>query len=218
MPPHGATARCFDADGEAEAVHVCVQTGHSGCFQCMVKLIKWNIMKVAISGSFQCVVKLINRTLWKLLCLQICSSVCSICDFFFQGGGRDWVSMVGVEGQRVSFIFPDFLCSQLEEVEYKPLDPKDIRLPPPMAPSERLLAAVDAFYTPPSRERPRDRWKRRVRLPVSSSVLLWSALNSCGDVVFKSLKKQSKQSREKGSLTRSVTLQFSVSEETSHCG
>ena len=46
---------------------------------------------------------------------------------------------------------------QLEEVDYRPLDPKDIRLPPPMAPSERLLAAVDAFYTPPSRERPRDR-------------------------------------------------------------
>ncbi|KAK7501152.1 hypothetical protein BaRGS_00007637 [Batillaria attramentaria] len=45
---------------------------------------------------------------------------------------------------------------KLEEVDYKPLDPKDIRLPPPMPPSERLLAAVDAFYTPPSRERPRD--------------------------------------------------------------
>lgn len=45
---------------------------------------------------------------------------------------------------------------QLEDFEYKPLDPKDIRLPPPMPPTERLLAAVEAFYQPPSRERPRD--------------------------------------------------------------
>uniref|UniRef100_A0A0B7ACF0 DUF7819 domain-containing protein n=1 Tax=Arion vulgaris TaxID=1028688 RepID=A0A0B7ACF0_9EUPU len=44
----------------------------------------------------------------------------------------------------------------LEDFEYKPLDPRDIRLPPPMPPSERLLAAVEAFYQPPSRERPRD--------------------------------------------------------------
>ena len=46
--------------------------------------------------------------------------------------------------------------SQLEDFEYKSLDPKDIRLPPPMPPSERLLAAVEAFYQQPSRERPRD--------------------------------------------------------------
>ncbi|BFY99812.1 hypothetical protein BsWGS_02851 [Bradybaena similaris] len=45
---------------------------------------------------------------------------------------------------------------RLEDFEYKPLDPKDIRLPPPMPPTERLLAAVEAFYQPPSRERPRD--------------------------------------------------------------
>ena len=46
---------------------------------------------------------------------------------------------------------------QLEETDYKPLDPKDIRLPAPAPPSDRLLVAVDAFYTQPSRERPRDR-------------------------------------------------------------
>lgn len=46
---------------------------------------------------------------------------------------------------------------QLEDHEYKPLDPKDIRLPPPMPPSERLLAAVEAFYSPPSHDRPRNR-------------------------------------------------------------
>ncbi|XP_064626296.1 calcium homeostasis endoplasmic reticulum protein-like isoform X2 [Lineus longissimus] len=45
---------------------------------------------------------------------------------------------------------------KLEEAEYRPLDPKDIRLPPPMPPSERLLAAVEAFYSAPSHERPRD--------------------------------------------------------------
>lgn len=50
-------------------------------------------------------------------------------------------------------------CSrpQLEDHEYKALDPKDIRLPPPMPPSERLLAAVEAFYSPPSHDRPRNR-------------------------------------------------------------
>lgn len=50
-----------------------------------------------------------------------------------------------------------FCFWQLEDHEYKPLDPKDIRLPPPMPPSERLLAAVEAFYSPPSHDRPRNR-------------------------------------------------------------
>ncbi|CAN9500862.1 unnamed protein product [Ophioblennius macclurei] len=45
---------------------------------------------------------------------------------------------------------------QLEDCDYKALDPKDIRLPPPMPPSERLLAAVEAFYSPPSHDRPRN--------------------------------------------------------------
>ena len=45
---------------------------------------------------------------------------------------------------------------KLHENEYKPLDPRDIRLPPPMPPSERLLAAVEAFYSMPTHERPRD--------------------------------------------------------------
>ncbi|KAG5870886.1 hypothetical protein JTB14_035754 [Gonioctena quinquepunctata] len=45
---------------------------------------------------------------------------------------------------------------KLEETTYKPLDPKDIRLPPPAPPNERLLAAVEAFYSLPSHERPRD--------------------------------------------------------------
>nr|XP_013811557.1 PREDICTED: calcium homeostasis endoplasmic reticulum protein [Apteryx mantelli mantelli] len=50
----------------------------------------------------------------------------------------------------------DFPQGKLEDHEYKPLDPKDIRLPPPMPPSERLLAAVEAFYSPPSHDRPRN--------------------------------------------------------------
>ncbi|XP_065336017.1 calcium homeostasis endoplasmic reticulum protein [Cloeon dipterum] len=45
---------------------------------------------------------------------------------------------------------------KLEDTAYKPLDPDDIRLPPPAPPSDRLIAAVEAFYGPPSHERPRD--------------------------------------------------------------
>lgn len=45
---------------------------------------------------------------------------------------------------------------RLEDYEYRPLDPEDLRLPPPVPPSERLLSAVDAFYAPPSHDRPRD--------------------------------------------------------------
>lgn len=45
---------------------------------------------------------------------------------------------------------------KLEDTSFKPLDPKDIRLPPPQPPNDRLLAAVDAFYSPPTHERPRD--------------------------------------------------------------
>lgn len=46
---------------------------------------------------------------------------------------------------------------KLEDHGYKSLDPSKIRLPPPMPPSERLLAAVEAFYAPPNHENPRDR-------------------------------------------------------------
>ncbi|XP_022918336.2 calcium homeostasis endoplasmic reticulum protein [Onthophagus taurus] len=45
---------------------------------------------------------------------------------------------------------------KLEDTAFKPLDPTLIRLPPPAPPSDRLLAAVEAFYAPPSHERPRD--------------------------------------------------------------
>lgn len=43
-----------------------------------------------------------------------------------------------------------------EDSGYRPLDPALIRLPPPQPPSERLLAAVELFYSGPSHERPRD--------------------------------------------------------------
>ena len=42
-------------------------------------------------------------------------------------------------------------------MDYKPIDPGALRLPAPQPPSERLLAAVEAFYSPPSHERPRNR-------------------------------------------------------------
>lgn len=45
---------------------------------------------------------------------------------------------------------------KLEDCDYESLDPKIMRLPPPMPPSERLLAAVEAFYAQPTHERPRD--------------------------------------------------------------
>eukprot|EP00794_Sanderia_malayensis_P008111 gene8111-8980_t len=45
---------------------------------------------------------------------------------------------------------------ELWDCEYKQLDPKDLRLPLPQPPSERLLAAVEAYYSHPSHERPRD--------------------------------------------------------------
>nr|CAD7203218.1 unnamed protein product [Timema douglasi] len=44
-----------------------------------------------------------------------------------------------------------------QDSEYRSLDPDSIRLPPPAPPSERLLAAVEAFYAPPCHDRPRDR-------------------------------------------------------------
>ena len=46
---------------------------------------------------------------------------------------------------------------QLWDCEYKPINPQEIRLPVPQPPSDRLLAAVEAFYSPPSHDRPRDR-------------------------------------------------------------
>ena len=51
---------------------------------------------------------------------------------------------------------------RFDESEYKPLDPSKIRLPPPQPPSERLMAAVDYFYAPPTHDRPRDPdgWER----------------------------------------------------------
>ncbi|XP_031776986.1 calcium homeostasis endoplasmic reticulum protein isoform X2 [Nasonia vitripennis] len=45
---------------------------------------------------------------------------------------------------------------KLEDCEYKPLDPEAIRLPPPAPPSDRLLAAVEAFYSMPNHDTPRD--------------------------------------------------------------
>jgi len=45
---------------------------------------------------------------------------------------------------------------KLEDNEYKPIDPSLIRMPPPQPPNERLMAAVELFYAPPSHERPRD--------------------------------------------------------------
>lgn len=45
---------------------------------------------------------------------------------------------------------------RLEDYNYKPLDPNLIKLPPPTLPSERLVTAVEAFYSLPCHDRPRD--------------------------------------------------------------
>lgn len=45
---------------------------------------------------------------------------------------------------------------RLEDCSYKALDPAEIVLPPPTPPSDRLLMAVESFYSLPSHDRPRD--------------------------------------------------------------
>ncbi|XP_055910093.1 calcium homeostasis endoplasmic reticulum protein isoform X2 [Eupeodes corollae] len=45
---------------------------------------------------------------------------------------------------------------RLEDYSYKPLDPEEMRLPPPTPQSERLRTALTAFIAPPSHDRPRD--------------------------------------------------------------
>jgi hypothetical protein len=45
---------------------------------------------------------------------------------------------------------------ELESCSYRGLDPDRIRIPLVSAPTEKLLNAVEAFYAPPSHERPRD--------------------------------------------------------------
>ncbi|XP_037904619.1 calcium homeostasis endoplasmic reticulum protein isoform X2 [Hermetia illucens] len=45
---------------------------------------------------------------------------------------------------------------RLEDYKYKPLDPNEVRLPPPAPQSERLSSAIVAFYSLPSHDRPRD--------------------------------------------------------------
>ncbi|XP_077291331.1 SR-related CTD associated factor 6 isoform X2 [Arctopsyche grandis] len=51
----------------------------------------------------------------------------------------------------------------LEDSEYKSLDPDSIKLPPPAPPSDRLLAAVKAFYAAPNHTTPQDRAKNSAR-------------------------------------------------------
>uniref|UniRef100_A0A8B9RMG6 Calcium homeostasis endoplasmic reticulum protein n=1 Tax=Astyanax mexicanus TaxID=7994 RepID=A0A8B9RMG6_ASTMX len=95
---------------------------------------------------------------------------------------------------------------KLEDHDYKPLDPKDIRLPPPMPPSERLLAAVEAFYSPPSHDRPRNSTRgSRSR----------SRSHSRGRSSSRSSSRSSKSSRSRSSRSRShavMVLIYSLSD------
>lgn len=45
---------------------------------------------------------------------------------------------------------------RLEDFNYRPINPDLIRIPAPTQPSERLIQAIEAFYSMPSHERPRD--------------------------------------------------------------
>lgn len=45
---------------------------------------------------------------------------------------------------------------KMDDSEYKSIDPKDIRLPPPLPPSERLIQVVEHFHAPASHDRPRN--------------------------------------------------------------
>lgn len=57
------------------------------------------------------------------------------------------------------FVLPAGLMAPLiglEDYSYRSLNPDQVRLPPPTPPSEKLLSAVEAFYSAPSHERPRD--------------------------------------------------------------
>ena len=49
-----------------------------------------------------------------------------------------------------------------EDCDYQPLNPRCVKLPPPVPPSDRLIKAVELFYSPPSHERPRnaDGWEK----------------------------------------------------------
>lgn len=44
----------------------------------------------------------------------------------------------------------------VEETSYAPLKPDEMKLPAPAPPSEKLLKAVEQFYQPASRDRPRN--------------------------------------------------------------
>jgi calcium homeostasis ER protein len=50
---------------------------------------------------------------------------------------------------------------RLEDFSYHSIDPEKIQLPPPSMPTEKLLSAIEAFYAPPSHDRPRNEgWEK----------------------------------------------------------
>jgi hypothetical protein len=48
------------------------------------------------------------------------------------------------------------VSKKLEDYEYKPLDPSQIKLLTPQPPSDRILKAVEAFYSPSTVDNPRN--------------------------------------------------------------
>lgn len=50
---------------------------------------------------------------------------------------------------------------RLEDFSYHSIDPEKIQLPPPSMPTDKLLNAIEAFYAPPSHDRPRNEgWEK----------------------------------------------------------
>lgn len=38
----------------------------------------------------------------------------------------------------------------MDETDYTPIDPKQVKFPPPQTPSEKLLKAIEDFYAMPT--------------------------------------------------------------------
>lgn len=63
------------------------------------------------------------------------------------------------ESQRPYFDFPAGIMTsyvKLEDFEYNPINPKEMRIPALTPPTEKLIKALEAFYAPPTHENPRN--------------------------------------------------------------
>lgn len=91
-------------------------------------------------------------------------SIAGVADDDLQSNVQQLVPMEPEEDQKPSAAYYDLPAGlmvpliRLEDYNYKPLDPQDIRLPPPAPQTERLTNALAAFYALPTRDMPRDKY------------------------------------------------------------